>query len=167
MGSSQDCNNTGVKKGEVYEIAPYQDDKVILEKRYPDRYDPECTEYLENIKIATEEDILYAEKMDKLNSITYTVTYNFNIFGDDIKFIQEVPSLIIFKIYELKEFDKLFRKSIQETYAHILNSAGKESNYIMNGAKVSVLVAKIDHKKNSAKYKKFSFNPLNLKNILK
>ena len=57
-----DCPHTGIKKGEIYETTPYQDDKVILERRIPDGFDPECTEYLYNVRIATDEDLKLISK---------------------------------------------------------------------------------------------------------
>ncbi|KJJ60022.1 hypothetical protein NG01_04385 [Corynebacterium diphtheriae] len=42
----------GIQQGEVY-FAPtyfYDHGKVVLFRRYPDGYDPECTEYKENIE---------------------------------------------------------------------------------------------------------------------
>lgn len=39
----------GFKEGEIYEVKPYPyDEKMILMRRVPDGYDPECTTYLES-----------------------------------------------------------------------------------------------------------------------
>lgn len=47
------CKHTGVKKGEQYHAIRYWIDpmeKVTLQKRIPDGHDPQCNEYLSNVK---------------------------------------------------------------------------------------------------------------------
>ena len=49
----KNCKQSGVKKGEVYEVEPYQYDptgKVVLLARIPDGHCPDSTEYVENVK---------------------------------------------------------------------------------------------------------------------
>ena len=50
------CISTGVKEGELYNASFYSFDesKVMLETRIPDGYEPECTEYRENLEVLTE-----------------------------------------------------------------------------------------------------------------
>jgi hypothetical protein len=45
-------NRTGITKGEIYKATgyPYDKNKIILLERVPDRYNPQCTEYISSVK---------------------------------------------------------------------------------------------------------------------
>lgn len=47
------CEHVGVTKGEIYEAeyADYDEDKVMLLSRLGDNWDPQCSQYLSNVKI--------------------------------------------------------------------------------------------------------------------
>lgn len=51
------CEHVGITKGEIYEAQRISEDKVILLSRLGDNWDPECSEYIDNVEFLRKKEV--------------------------------------------------------------------------------------------------------------